>query len=191
MRHSMRETYKNIAGTMCDFHKFYSAMADSLPNDCRIVEVGVADGHSAIYLAEQLANRDKRFEMHLVENMAYGGFIQANTIVRNIVRSGLSEFITLHQMSSLDASCQWPDNWAHFVFLDSSHRYEQTKAEIRLWYRKVMFGYYLAGHDYNEEEGSEVKQAVDETLAGYSFTSHETEKNLGVWSIKKTNESIC
>lgn len=176
---------------MCDFHKFYSAMADSLPNDCRIVEVGVADGHSAIYLAEQLANRDKRFEMHLVENMAYGGFIQANTIVRNIVRSGLSEFITLHQMSSLDASCQWPDNWAHFVFLDSSHRYEQTKAEIRLWYRKVMFGYYLAGHDYNEEEGSEVKQAVDETLAGYSFTSHETEKNLGVWSIKKTNESIC
>lgn len=175
---------------MCDFHDYYRMMAERLPNGCRIVEVGVADGHSAIFMAETLANIGKEFELHMVESMAYGGTGQANTIMRNIIRSGLGERITLHQMSSLDASCQWPDNWAHFVFLDSSHRYEQTKAEIRLWYRKVMFGHYLAGHDYNSEEGQEVKQAVDEALFGYAFDHHKTEKKLGVWAIKKDHEYI-
>lgn len=176
---------------MCDFHDFYCGIAQKLPNNCRIVEVGVADGHSAIFLAETLADMGKAFELHMVESMAYGGPAQANTIIKNIVRSGLGEFITLHQMSSLDASCQWPDNWAHFVFLDSSHRFEQTKAEIRQWYRKVMFGHYLAGHDYNDNEGAEVKQAVDEIFMYNTglLNIHTTAKDLGVWAAKK--EDVC
>jgi cephalosporin hydroxylase len=188
----MRETYKNIPGDMCDFHKYYERIANWLPNDCRIVEVGVADGHSAIYLAEILADMNKKFHLYMVESMAYGGTDQANTIIQNIVNSGLGSKITLLQMSSLDASCKWPDNWAHFVFLDSSHTFEQTKAEVRQWYRKVMHGHILAGHDYNQEEGKQVYDAVNEVIGDNKlFKAHETEKNLGVWSIKKETESLC
>lgn len=185
----MRETYKNIPGDMCDFHDFYRSIAQKLPNGCRIVEVGVADGHSAIFLAETLADMGKDFHLYMVESMAYGGPDQANTIIQNIVNSGLGRSITLLQMSSLDASCKWPDNWAHFVFLDSSHTYEQTKAEIRLWYRKVMHGHFLAGHDYNANEGHEVYTAVNEVIPQRVF--HDTQKGLGVWSIKKETDSIC
>lgn len=187
----MRETYKDIPSSMCDFHDYYRGIAERLPNDCRIVEVGVADGHSAIFLAETLADMKKKFHLYMIDSLAYGGTEQANTIIRNIVKSGLGENITFLQMGSLDASCKWPDNWAHFVFLDSSHTYEQTKAEVRLWYRKVMHGYTLAGHDYNQEGGIQVYTAVNEISCGYRFKFTETDKKLGVWSIKKETESLC
>jgi cephalosporin hydroxylase len=186
----MRETYKNIPGDMCDFKHFYRSIAEKLPDNCRVVEVGVADGHSAIFLAEALANMNKAFHLYMIDSLAYGGTDQANTIIKNIVKSGLGENITFMQTSSLDASCRWPDNWAHFVFLDSSHTYEQTKAEARQWYRKVMFGHVLAGHDYNIDAGKPVYDAVNEVFTGIQFQNHITEKGLGVWSIKKDRESI-
>lgn len=186
----MRETYKNIPGEMCDFKHFYQWVADKLPDGCRVVEVGVADGHSAIFLAETLSNMGKSFHLYMIDSLAYGGTEQANTIISNIVKSGLGEHITFLQMSSLDASCKWPDNWAHFVFLDSSHTYEQTKAEARQWYRKVMFGHYLAGHDYNIEAGKQVYDAVNEVFQGIQFQNHMTDNLLGVWSVKKDRESI-
>lgn len=184
----MRETYKNIPGDMCDFHDFYQRRAEQLPSGARIVEVGVADGHSAIFLAERMADLGKDFELYMVDSLAYGGTHQANTIIRNITRSGLADKITFMQMSSLDASCQWPDNWAHFVFLDSSHTYEQTKAEIRAWHRKVMHGAILSGHDYNVNEGAQVYQAVNEVLSKPEIFI--TEKSLGVWWTHK-NQELC
>jgi len=184
----MRETYKQIPGDMCDFHDFYQRIAEQLPNGARIVEVGVADGHSAIFLAERMADLGKDFELYMIDSLAYGGTHQANTIIRNITSSGLADKITFMQMSSLDASCQWPDNWAHFVFLDSSHTYEQTKSEIRLWHRKVMHQGILAGHDYNDNDGTEVKTAVNETLRNPEYV--ETKKGLGVWLTTKNSETI-
>lgn len=182
----MRETYKNIPGDLCDFHDFYQRMAESLPSGARIVEVGVADGHSAIFLAERLADLGKNFELYMVDSLAYGGTHQANTIIRNITRSGLADKITFMQMSSLDASCTWPDNWADFVFLDSSHTYEQTKAEIQLWHRKVKFKATLSGHDFNDGDGIEVSTAVRHTLR--DFEEVKTKKGLGVWVHTKQQE---
>jgi len=179
----MKQTYKDIPGEMCDFHDYYKKIAKWLPDNSRIVEVGVADGHSAIFLAETLASLGKSFDMYLIENMDYGGDTQANTIMRNIIRSGLGESITLIQSGSLDASCKWPDNWAHFVFIDASHKYEETKADIRLWYRKVMDDHILAGHDMNQSEGNEVWRAVNEVIPSAEII--ETKKELGVWQVVK------
>lgn len=175
----MKETYKQIPGEMTDFHDYYREVANKLPNGSRIVEVGVADGHSAIFLAEILTEMGKDFEMYLVENMDYGKDEQANTIIKNIIRSGLSN-ITLIQSGSLDASCKWPDGWAHFVFIDASHKYEETKADIRLWYRKVIDGGWLSGHDYFADE---VNRAVREVLP--QAKAIETKKGYGVWEVKK------
>lgn len=185
----MRETYKAIAGTMCDFHDYYKSMAERLPDRARIIEVGCADGHSVIYLAETMANMNKRFELVMVENMDYGKEEQQNTLIVNIMRSGLAEHIRLITLDSLNASCKFPDNWAQFCFIDASHKYEQTKADIRLWYRKVQHGFFLAGHDYNEDEGKEVFDAVNEVI-GDRKGIYQTAKNLGVWSVKK-DENIC
>lgn len=183
-------TYKDIPGNMCDFRDYYREVAKSLPNKSRIVEVGVADGHSAIFLAETLTDLGKEFEMYLVESMDYGGDEQANTIIKNIIRSGLKN-ITLIQSGSLDASCKWPDGWAHFVFIDASHLYEETKADIRLWIRKVVDGGVLAGHDYNAEA---VNRAVHEVFAQdiERLNVIKTDKDYGVWEmVKQFDTKVC
>ncbi len=185
-----KQTYQDIPGDMCDFHDYYRQVANKLPDGARIIEVGCADGHSSIFMAETMANMNKRFELVMVENMDYGKEEQQNTLLVNIIKSGLAEHIRLIALDSLQASCKFPDNWAQFCFIDASHKYEQTKADIRLWYRKVQHGYFLAGHDYNKEEGTEVYNAVNEVFQGKQFQNFTTAKGLGVWSVKK-DECIC
>lgn len=178
-------TYKEIPGDMCDFHAFYERIANELPSPCRVVEVGCADGHSAIFLAETLKRLNKKFELVMVENMDYGKEEQQNTLLVNIIKSGLADKIRLISLDSLNASCKFPDHWANFVFIDASHKYEPTKADIRLWYRKVIHGGYLAGHDYNMDE---VKNAVDEVIPKDRLEVVKTAKDLGVWAVKRTDE---
>lgn len=178
-------TYKEIPGDMCDFHAFYERIAQQLPSPCRVIEVGCADGHSAIFLAETLQRLNKKFELVMVENMDYGKEEQQNTLLVNIIKSGLASKIRLISLDSLNASCKFPDQWANFVFIDASHKYEPTKADIRLWYRKVIHGGYLAGHDYNMDE---VKNAVDEVIPADRLEVVDTAKDLGVWAVKRTDE---
>lgn len=178
-------TYEQIPGTMCDFRNYYRMIAESLPSPCRVIEVGCADGHSAIFLAETLHRMGKHFEMVMVENMDYGKDEQQNTLLVNIVKSGLADKIRLITLDSLVASCKFPDHWAHFIFIDASHKYEQTKADIRLWYRKVEHGFYLAGHDYNADE---VNHAVREVIPADRIEVHETDNKWGVWAVKRTDE---
>lgn len=181
-------TYKDIAGDMCDFHAFYQQIAFSLPSPCRVIEVGCADGHSAIFMAETLQAQGKLFQMVMVENMDYGKEEQQNTLLTNIVKSGLAENIRLISLDSLVASCKFPDQWAQFVFIDASHKFEQTKADIRLWSRKVQPGCYLAGHDYNMDE---VGSAVREVIPKHRLEIHSTEKGYGVWAVRITDEPLC
>lgn len=178
-------TYKEIPGDMCDFHAFYERIAQQLPSPCRVIEVGCADGHSAIFLAETLQRLNKKFELVMVENMDYGKEEQQNTLLVNIIKSGLASKIRLISLDSLNASCKFPDQWANFVFIDASHKYEPTKADIRLWYRKVIHGGYLSGHDYNMDE---VKNAVDEVIPADRLEVVATAKDLGVWAVKRTDE---
>lgn len=186
---------------MFDFHDFYDKIADELPNDCRIAEVGVADGASAIYLAERLHSQGKTFKLYMIDNMAYGGSEQLATIIGHVQKSGLGEFIEIMPYDSLNASLKFNDNYLHFVFIDASHTYEGTKADIRLWWNKVSFGSCLAGHDFNEAEGEGVLKAVQELLpyeiqrppiedqeefkAEKFLEVHNTKQGLGVWAVVK------
>jgi cephalosporin hydroxylase len=183
---------------MFDFKSFYDYLAEALPSPCRFVEVGVADGASALYMAEKLHSLGKEFEMYWIDNLAYGGNKQLQEIVKNLVRSGLGHKITFIPCSSLDAAASFNDEFFHAAFLDSSHEYKQTKAEIILWHRKIMENGHLCGHDYHLYE--DVKSAVLELLPQKrcylddkefyeSLTIHETEKKYGVWEFRKNYQA--
>lgn len=185
----MREYWKTIPGDMFDFKTFYQNVANTLHDGARICEVGVADGKSAIFLAEAMANQGKSFQMTMIDNLDYGNVGQLTEILRNIQKSGLSESIEFLPMESLAASCLKPDNYWHFVFIDASHKYEQTKSDIRLWFNKVMPFYSLAGHDYNTFDANNigVHDAVNEVIPVEHLRIHKTEKEYGVWEINKSN----
>lgn len=178
--------YKTIPGEMCDFHTYYERIADNLPNNCTVIEVGVADGHSAIFLAEQLLHRKKSFKMFMVDSMDYGGEEQYITVLTNIIQAGLKDSVTLYKLDSLVASCKFNDGFADFVFIDASHKYSETLADCRLWYHKVKTDGILAGHDMTSDENPEVKDAVNAAFKeGFVNTIH-TKKGLGVWEVQRT-----
>lgn len=192
----VKDFYKTLDNRMFDFSFFYEEIANQLPDNCVIAEVGVAVGTSALFLAEKLYELCKKFTLHMIDNMDYGHADQISIVYKNIVASGLGENIELLVMDSLNASCRFPDVHFDFVFIDASHKYELTKADIRLWYRKIKEGGILAGHDYNDDEGKEVKMAVDEIIPRYLYQLNEhkpkdvlkirnTEKGYSVWFVKK------
>lgn len=173
---------------MCDFTDYYRTIAHWLPDDCKIVEVGVADGYSSIFLAEQLEDLGKRYELLMVDSLQYGSYDQLQEIVNNVVRSGCRG-IRILPVDSLNASTRLPDKWAHFVFIDASHEYEKTKADILLWHRKVQDGGILAGHDAS---CADVKKAINELISKDSLQIIQTDKNFGVWQMtKQPNKPLC
>lgn len=183
-----------IASEMFDFKEYYDMLAEKLPNPCRFAEVGIADGASAVYMAKKLSDLGKDFQMYWIENFDYGGVKQITEVVKNLVETDLGRRITLLPISSLDAAASFNDGFFDAVFLDSSHEYKQTKAEIILWNKKIKDGGILAGHDYYLYE--DVKFAVVELLPQQrvynedksyfeSLEIFQTEKKYGVWQYTK------
>jgi len=181
---NLNQYYKSIPSEqMSDFEDFYLKIANVLPDDCRIAELGLADGRSVILLASAMKALKKRCRIFAIDNMDYGKGNQATTIFNNIIRSG-NDTIELIMESSLDASCRFEDRFFDFVFIDSSHQYEPTKAEIRLWSHKIKIGGILAGHNYKGIEAE--KRAVDELIPADQLSTFETSYNHGVWYTRIT-----
>jgi len=183
---------------MFDFASFYDRIADELPDGCRICEVGVADGDSALYLAKRLYGEGKSFKLYMVDSMDYGKYEQMKTIYQNIIKSGLAEYIEVVPYDSIEASKKFNDNDLNFVFIDTSHEYEETKKSIAAWYPKVKDEFVLAGHDYFGHIG--VAEAVDEMLPKIitrndipdrifepeRFLNIEnTDRSYGLWWVRK------
>lgn len=174
-----------ISDSMFDFKSFYDRMADLMPHNAVLAEVGVANGASALYLAQAMHDKGKPFKLYMIDNLDYGKTDQLQTIMNNVVQSGLGKFIEIMPIDSLNASCRFPDVHFDFVFIDASHKYEFTKADIRLWYRKIKENGILAGHDFNAEEGAEVLQAVNEVIPANALKLEATEKGYGLWWVKR------
>jgi hypothetical protein len=67
---------------------------------------------------------------------------------------------------SMDALADFADESLDFVYIDANHSYENCKADIEGWSKKVKKGGIVAGHDYIDRKGQAdiygVKQAVNE-----------------------------
>jgi hypothetical protein len=176
---------KLIDSVMFDFMPFYDRMANQLKNNAVIVEVGVANGASAIYLANRMREKGKSFKMHFVDNMDYGGMDQMNTIWRNIAEHQLQDFVEVIPLDSIEASKKFNGHSIDFLFLDSSHQYKETYQSIQSWYPKIIDEGIFAGHDYYEYKG--VRKAVDE-LIPEDFTQ-EGRKTEGVLHVENTNNN--
>lgn len=70
------------------------------------------------------------------------------------------------RMENLQVAAMFPDGYFDFVYIDASHFYEPTLAEIRAWLPKVRKGGWLGGHDYgsHNQNHAGVTKAVDEVF---------------------------
>lgn len=188
----MRDYASTIKGNMFDFDEYYLKVAEWIPSPARIVEIGLGHGKSCIFLAEAILNLGKEIERFIaVDDCSYGSISQRNEIISNLVKSGLGNKIEFYQMSSLDASTKFPDGYFHYVFLDSSHQYNQTRAEITLWGKKLLHDGILAGHDIFSLENKGVAQAVNEIIPPDRLNTCETKLGYGIWSAIKNDNLPC
>lgn len=140
----MDHFYQNIPGFFT-FPDFYSWLADQMPSDraSHGVEIGVASGQSASYLAVELINKSKFCVLDLVDfnpesrNQA----LKYLAPVKHIIGK-------FHVCLSVEASLNYEDESLDFVFIDGSHDYNSIKEDINTWMPKVKSGGFLAGHDY-------------------------------------------
>lgn len=153
-----------ISDRMFDFADWYDYIADIMPQESELVECGVADGCSALYLARKLLDKGKQFKLYMIDNMDYGQYNQMATIYKNIYYRGLFENVEVVPLDSVSAAKSFNGNTLDFVFLDSSHEETETKKEILVWYDKLKEEGILSGHDYFSIENPGVKKAVDELL---------------------------
>lgn len=183
----MEHFYKNLTGYFT-FPDFYAWVAQQMPLDrhSHLVEIGVASGQSAVFLAVELINRGAPFTLDLVDQFTSGPqFVENNIVpVRHVIGK-------LHQGMSWDGAQHYDDKSLDFVFIDAGHDYTSVKKDIDAWLPKVKSGGILAGHDFmNEYPG--IIQAVIET---FDYWEVWRGKRWGIPSRKiiedTSNEQYC
>lgn len=184
----MNYYYRSIPSEeMSDYEAFYRSMLDQMPNNAYLAEVGVAEGRGVILLASLMKLAGKACTIWAVDDFSYGNDNQRKVFETNVRNSGETSIVTM-DMDSLAASCRSQDEQFDMVFIDSSHLYQYTRAEIMLWFHKIKSNGILAGHDYcdKEERNEGVKKAVDELIPTEYLRTMETPHGHGVWYICKT-----
>lgn len=164
----------------------WSALYDKVVQDAtgitRIVEVGIWQGRSTIYLADLIRRSDKpiffyafdTFEgsaEHTQDIKAIAG--QGKTLEGifrdNLAASGCKDYVKAIKQDSVNASKRFEDGTLDLVFLDGDHTYEAVKADINVWLPKIKPGGLIAGDDYQPSWPGVIK-AVDELLPRRSVT---------------------
>jgi len=131
----------------------------TLPDNCRIVEVGCYGGKSSIVLG--LIAKQKNGDLTCIDS-----FITGMPDIKNVekyFRRNMDRFkidYTLLEKTSEQAAKSYRKK-IDLVFIDGDHRYEGVELDCKLWIPKLRAGGWIVFHDY-VSSWSGVKQAVDE-----------------------------
>lgn len=75
---------------------------------------------------------------------------------------------------SLDAVKHFEDEVLDFVYIDANHDYENCKADIEAWSKKVKKGGIVAGHDYLRRKGQDLIYGVVDAV-------NELQEDVTIW----------
>ena len=188
--------YQNIDG-MFDFQDIYSEMVNIAENNFWHVEVGAWRGKSSAYLATEINNSGKNIKFDVIDTWEgskgdkdeqwHNNVIQSLDVslyedfLRNI--NPVKHIINPIVGRSTDIANNYKDNSLDFVFIDAAHDFDNIKADIEAWFRKVKIGGYIGGHDYNGY-WTGVKRAVN------WYFDNDIEVRLNSWLHKKQDNLL-
>jgi len=185
----MNHYYENIHGWF-NFKNLYTNIVNQSNDGAHFVEVGTWQGQSAIYMAVEIINSNKKIKFDCVDTWE-GSAEHANEesvkeknlyniFLENI--NPVKHIINPIKLSSMEAANLYSDNSLDFVFIDASHDYENVKNDILAWFPKVKTNGIIAGHDY-DDHWSGVKKAVNEFIQNNNYKLSIEQETC--WGIKK------
>lgn len=163
--------YQTIYGYF-SFQEIYKHICHKFPNG-RGVEVGTWLGKSACYMAELIKGNGYNLKFYGVDTFLgeinavdqqdivkkEGGSIYKK-FLENMRDAKVLDFVTPLQMTSEFASALFEDESLDFVFIDSSHEYNDVLFDLTIWYPKIKKSGIIAGHDYLPFQPNTVAEAV-------------------------------
>ena len=162
-----------------------SGLLKLMPENAVVAELGVESG---IY-AERIRQITKPRELHLIDVWECcplpwpSADVQRNNylkIMNDYKEEIVQGSIKVHKGDDLEYLSKFPDGYFDWVYIDTTHQYEQTLKELKLSSLKVKAGGYICGHDftddsYSRRHGFGVIRAVNEfVLSGDWRISHLT-----------------
>ena len=158
------------------FREIYNKIAYDAKSGDTIVELGVWQGKSIIYLAQKLKEYDKRGIKLFGIDSFLGGNDAPQVYHRlmkgldrplrevcedNIARFGVSDIVTIIESDSEHAASMFNDSSVDFLFIDTEHTAERLRIELDAWLPKMRRPCWIAGDDYFHND---MAQALFEKL---------------------------
>ena len=169
--------HPEIFGWSVDILPFYEREAKVLPYAARVVEVGVHQGRSLLYLAERLTLRRAGDRLWGIDTTI------APELTENIARfpAEVGRLLSVLHDSSVNASREFANETIDLVFLDGAHGDGSVRDDIVAWWPKLAPWGLLAGHDYSGIYGDHpgVNAAVDAAFG------KQAKIETSVWSVRK------
>lgn len=173
-----------------------------IPKHCVGAELGVHKGRFARRLFDVLGPE----ELHLIDPWWLRGkkawswgkgkrsvFDAFGKVLRRFESELVAGTVKIHIGYDMDALPLFPDHFFDWVYLDTSHTYEQTAVELELLSRKVKEDGFIAGDDWHpdpEHKHHGVYAAVDDflhktpyRLVGVCEASHQ-------WCVTRASQTI-
>jgi len=106
-------------------------------------ELGVAEGN----FSKAILSEMRPEKLYLIDLWASRRYDQAEFNLVSAEVGGESNVEVIRE-DSITALGQFPDEYLDFVYIDTTHSYEQTMDELRISKLKVKKGGKIMGHDY-------------------------------------------
>jgi len=137
---------KDIHIESCEMLTDRNELLRRLPKSGIAAELGVANGD----FTESILTNNQPKCLHLIDvwhSKRYNDSLMHN-VESKFSEQIINKTIQIQRMFSQDAVSHFEDNYFDWIYIDTTHSYEQTKLELELYSLKLKKGGILAGHDY-------------------------------------------
>jgi hypothetical protein len=168
-----------------------------LPKNGIGAELGVMKG----YFSPILLKQTNALKLHLIDpwyfitgNWGWAGGNQSTVdalikILKFFKKELENGRILIHVDYDLQVLSTFPDQYFDWVYIDSSHAYEQTKRELQILTSKVKDSGVIAGDDWHPNQNHRhhgVYKAVNEFIASEKYRIIYSNRDNLQWAIKKS-----
>ena len=122
------------------------ALLKQLPSNGIVAELGVDHGD----FGERILGISRPEKLHLVDPWGSDRYNDElyHFVKKKFSRSIESQQVSIHRKLSTDACEDFGKGYFDWIYIDTDHSYETTKAELNLYASKVKQSGFITGHDY-------------------------------------------